>query len=56
VEEDEEKIRLKQYVSLRSKGRHNYDSTEDLYDPLTQQFYSETNVNLNQSSTSYCMQ
>ena len=22
----EEKIRLKQYVSLRSKGRHNYDS------------------------------
>jgi hypothetical protein len=23
VEEEEEKIRLKQYVSLRSKGRHN---------------------------------
>ena len=23
-EEAEEKIRLKQYVSLRSKGRHNY--------------------------------
>ena len=22
--EEEEKIRLKQYVSLRSKGRHNY--------------------------------
>jgi hypothetical protein len=24
AEEEEEKIRLKQYVSLRSKGRHNY--------------------------------
>jgi hypothetical protein len=24
AEEAEEKIRLKQYVSLRSKGRHNY--------------------------------
>jgi hypothetical protein len=23
AEEEEEKIRLKQYVSLRSKGRHN---------------------------------
>jgi hypothetical protein len=37
VEEAEEKIRLKQYVSLRSKGRHNYcelfQKIDDLFVP-----------------------
>ena len=37
--EAEEKIRLKQYVSLRSKGRHNYNicmtSTDNYYISMT---------------------
>jgi hypothetical protein len=28
--EAEEKIRLKQYVSLRSKGRHNYETKKQV--------------------------
>jgi hypothetical protein len=30
AEEAEEKIRLKQYVSLRSKGRHNYGTVIEM--------------------------
>jgi hypothetical protein len=38
-EEAEEKIRLKQYVSLRLKGRHKY-----LYSNNLNNFWEETNV------------
>jgi hypothetical protein len=30
--EEEEKIRLKQYVSLRSKGRHNYLNSTKIFE------------------------
>jgi hypothetical protein len=37
---EEEKIRLKQYVSLRSKGRHNYNT---LWLAEISKIFSETN-------------
>ena len=43
--EAEEKIRLKQYVSLRSKGRHNYDSIFRSRLQINNVFYSVSTVN-----------
>ena len=44
--EAEEKIRLKQYVSLRSKGRHNYDSIFRSWLQINSVCYSVSTVNL----------